>query len=134
MEGVSGFSLVGGAPLFFPVRGYGEAARFGRRAWTASLEYRFPLALVNRGLGAWPLHLDRVTGALFADAGNAWGPELGIQGYQNPKREALASVGGEVAAEGLALWAAPLLLRGGVGVPLRGGRDPAVYVRLGLSF
>ncbi len=134
VEGVSGLTLFGGSPLFFPLRGYGEATRYGRVAWSASLEYRFPLALVNRGLGAWPLHLDRVMGTLFADAGNAWGPELGVQGYQNPRRAALASVGGEVAAEVLVLWAAPLLLRGGVGVPLRDGHDPAVYVRLGVSF
>jgi hypothetical protein len=39
-----------------------------------------------------------------------------------------------VAAPILALWAAPLLLRAGVGVPLRGGRAPALYVRLGVSF
>jgi hypothetical protein len=134
VEGVSGLTLFGGSPLLFPVRGYAEVSRYGRAAWSASLEYRFPLALVNRGLGAWPVHLDRIMGTLFADAGNAWGPELGIQGYQNPRRAALASVGGEVAAEVLALWAAPLLLRGGVGVPLRGARDPSLYVRLGLSF
>ncbi|NJD20444.1 MAG: hypothetical protein FIA95_14330 [Gemmatimonadetes bacterium] len=134
MEGLSGLTLFGGTPLFFPVRGYAEAERYGRAAWSASLEYRFPLALVNRGLGAWPLHLDRLMGIVFVDAGNAWGPELGIQGFQNPRRAALASVGGEVAAETRAVWAAPLLLRAGVGVPLRGGRDPAVHVRLGLSF
>jgi Tol biopolymer transport system component len=134
LEDVSGLALFGGSSLFFPVRGYAEAERYGRRAWTASLEYRFPLALVNRGLGAWPLHLDRIVGTLFADAGNAWGPELGVQGYQNPRRSALASVGGEVAARTLVLWSAPLLLRAGVGVPLEGGRDPAVYLRLGLSF
>ncbi|HSW28721.1 MAG TPA: hypothetical protein VLH75_04410 [Longimicrobiales bacterium] len=134
VEGVSGLGLYGGSPLFFPVRGYGEATRYGRAAWSASLEYRFPLALVNRGLGAWPLHVDRVIGSLFADAGNAWGPVLEVQGYHNPRRTALASVGGEVAAQILALWSAPLLVRAGVGVPLRQARDPALYVRLGVSF
>ncbi|MDP2958457.1 MAG: BamA/TamA family outer membrane protein [Longimicrobiales bacterium] len=134
MESVSGLSLFGGSPLFFPVRGYPTASRFGSRAWSASAEYRFPLALVNRGFGAWPLHLDRLTGALFADAGNAWGPELGIQGFQSPRRAALASVGAEVTGTVLALWSSSLQLRSGVGFPLVEGGGPLTYVRLGLSF
>jgi outer membrane protein assembly factor BamA len=133
-ESVSGLSLFGGSPLLFPIRGYPSASRSGRRAWSASAEYRVPLALVNRGLGAWPVHLDRLTGTLFADAGNAWGPELRIQGFQNPKRAALASVGAEVTATALALWSAPLQLRVGVGFPLVEGGGPLTYVRLGLSF
>lgn len=134
MESITGLALFGGAPLFFPVRGYPDAARYGRVAWSASAEYRFPVALVNRGLGAWPLHLDRVTGTLFADAGNAWGPELGIQGFQNPRRATLASAGAELGAELLALWLAPLHLRMGVGVPLVEGDGLVGYARLGLSF
>lgn len=134
VEGVSGLGLFGGVPLAFPVRGYHEAARYGRVAWSASGEYRFPLALVNRGLGAWPLHLDRLVGALFVDAGNAWGPELGVQGYQNPRRATLAAVGGEVGAGLLVLWLAPLQLRAGVGVPLADGDGAVAYLRLGLSF
>jgi len=130
----TGLGLFGGTSLFFPVRGYPEVARYGRIAWSASAEYRFPFALVNRGMGAWPLSLDRVVGALFADAGNAWGPELGIRGYQNPRRGTLASVGGEVIGRFLALWSMPVLLRGGVGFPVAEGEGPRAYVRLGLSF
>lgn len=133
-EDVTGLTLFGGTPLFFPVRGYGRASRFGRFAWSATGEYRFPLLLVHQGLGAWPLHLDRVVGALFADAGNAWGPELGVPGYQNPRRPAIASVGAEVTAGFLALWTDPLLVRTGVAFPLRDGDGARVYVRVGLSF
>jgi hypothetical protein len=39
-----------------------------------------------------------------------------------------------VAATTLVLWAAPVVVRAGVGVPLREGRDPTAYLRLGLSF
>lgn len=133
-ESVTGLTLFGGSPLFFPVRGYDEASRYGRVAWSASAEYRFPLALVNRGLGTVPLHLDRVTGALFADAGNAWGPELGVRGYQNPRRPTLASVGAEVTSQVLAFWVSPLRVRAGVGVPLVEGDGARFYVRLGLAF
>lgn len=133
-ENLTGFTLFGGSPLFFPVRGYEQATRYGRIAWSTSLEYRFPLLLVNRGLGAWPVHLDRVFGSLFADAGNAWGPDLGIQGYQSPRRATLASVGAEVTAQMLALWSSSLSVRSGVGVPLVEGNGPLLHVRLGLSF
>jgi len=133
-EDVTGLTLFGGTPLFFPVRGYPRSARFGRRAWSASAEYRFPLFLVNEGLGPWPLHLDRIVGSLFADGGNAWGPELGLPGYENPMREAIASLGAEVTAGVLALWRDPLLVRTGIAVPLRGGDGAQVYVRVGLSF
>lgn len=133
-ESLTGLTLFGGSPLFFPVRGYERAARYGRLAWSASLEYRFPLLLVNRGLGAWPIHLDRVFGSVYADAGNAWGPELGIQGYQSPRRATLASVGAEVTTQVLALWASSLSVRTGLGVPLVEGDGPLFYVRLGLSF
>ena len=133
-ELLTGLTLFGGSPLFFPVRGYAEATRYGRQAWSFSAEYRFPLALVDRGVGAWPLHLDRVTGALFFDAGNAWGPEMGIQGYQSPRQATLASVGAEVTSEVLALWHASLRVRGGGGVPLVEGDGPLFYVRLGLPF
>ena len=133
-ESLTGLTLFGGRALVFPVRGYPEVARSGRTAWSASAEYRVPLALVNRGLGAWPFSLDRVVGALFADAGNAWGPELGIQGYQNPRGSTLASVGAEVTGQFLAFWSSSLVLRGGLGFPLVEGEGPRGYLRAGLSF
>jgi len=133
-EDVTGLTLFGGTPLLFPVRGYPRVTRFGRRAWSASVEYRFPLLLVNQGLGPWPLHLDRIIGSIFADAGNAWGPELGLQGYENPRRPMIASVGAEVSAGFLAWWRDGILVRGGIALPLREQRDPEVYVRVGLPF
>jgi Tol biopolymer transport system component len=134
LEDISGLDLFGATPLLFPVRGYERTSRFGRNAWTLSAEYRFPLWLVNRGLGAWPLHVDRVVGSLFFDAGNAWGPELGVAGYESPRRSSLASVGAEITTELLTLWKEPLRVRTGIGVPLVDGSDPRVYVRVGLSF
>lgn len=133
-ESLTGLALFGGTPLFFPVRGYPEAARFGRYAWTASAEYRLPLGVVDEGLGAWPLHVDRVFGHVFADAGNAWGPELGIHGFENPRRASLASAGAELVAGVLALWAVPLDVRVGVAVPLVESAGAVFYTRLGLSF
>ncbi len=123
-----------GGGLLFPVRGYSTASRFGRYAWSASAEYRFPIHLVNRGLGLFPFHLDWLSGALFFDAGNAWGPELGLRGYQNPRQDPLAAVGGEITARFLPLWYTPLDLRVGVAQPLVGGSGSSFYVRFGRPF
>jgi hypothetical protein len=133
-EDVTGFGLFGGRSIFFPVRGYPQASRFGRFAWSLSAEYRFPLWLVHRGLGAWPLYVDRVVGSVFLDAGNAWGPELGLAGFNSPRRSALTSAGVEVSTSFLTLWKEPLLLRTGVGVPLEVGANAQVYLRVGISF
>ena len=139
-ERITGFSVFGGAPLLFPVRGYGQQARRGRYAWSAAAEYRFPLFLLRQGLGAWPLYLDRASASAFLDAGNAWGPDEGEGLFPSEKAATLVSAGVELTVNALPLWANPLDLRVGVGLPLVArdpelGRDgPRAYVRLGIAF
>jgi hypothetical protein len=124
-ESLTWLELFGGSYVFLPVRGYPTYARYGRFAWAASAEYRFPIALLNRGVGAWPLHFDRVVGSVFFDVGDAWSPY--------PRLGAIASAGAEVTVGLLAWFNTATLLRGGVAVPWSGG-DPQVYVRVGLPF
>jgi hypothetical protein len=126
LEDVTGWELFGGSYVFLPVRGYAPSSRFGRYAWAGSAEYRFPLALVNLALGAWPLHFDRIVGSLFVDAGNAWRP--------GPSGSPVASVGAEVTVGLLGFWNSGLLLRTGTALPLVGGGGANVYVRAGLPF
>ncbi|MDH5589362.1 MAG: hypothetical protein OEZ37_04900 [Gemmatimonadota bacterium] len=133
-EGLTGLSLFGGPSYFFPVRGYPEGIRTGRRVWSGSLEYRFPLFLVNQGMGTVPLHLDRLAGSLFLDAGNAWGPVGGPVGYDSPMGSSVVSGGAEVTGQFLTFWVVPLQVRGGVAFPFEAGAPPRYYVRLGLSF
>jgi Tol biopolymer transport system component len=123
-----------GHGLLFPVRGYSTASRWGRHAWTATLEYRFPLRMINRGRGLLPWHVDWLAGTLFVDGGNAWGPELGLQGFDNPMRDPLAAVGGELVIRSLALWFQTLDLRLGAALPLVEGRGLNSYVRVGVAF
>jgi len=129
-----------GGGLLFPVRGYPTASRFGRFAWTSTAEYRFPIKLVNRGAGLFPLHLDWISGAVFLDAGNAWGPELGIRGFHSPRMDPLISTGGELMLRTLPLWFQKLDLRFGLAFPLTevdpgaGKGSPRGYLRLGVSF
>ncbi len=138
-ETVVAVGSFGGSPLFFPLRGYGDGYRSGRYAWSASGEYRFPIILGHRGLGVLPLYLDRLSGALFLDAGNAWGPELAEapHGFHNPRRDPLASFGAELQVTALPLWTSLLTMRIGLAVPLsdRGRTERAsVYFRLGPAF
>src|SRR5207253_7966079 len=53
---------VGGEAEFLPVRGFSSGTLFGRSAWSATAEYRIPLALIGRGSKMRPLFLDRVSG------------------------------------------------------------------------
>ncbi len=133
-ESLTGFGLLGGHGYLFPVRGYPNGERSGRYAWSATAEYRVPLALVNRGLGLLPVNLDRVQASLFADAGNAWGPELGTALYQNPRRAVLASAGAELTVHTLLLFSSQLDVRVGLAVPFLAGFGPSLYVRLGQAF
>jgi outer membrane protein assembly factor BamA len=137
LEGVTGAELFGGRSLLFPVRGYFEGQRSGRYAWSASAEYRFPLLNVHRGLGLFPLHVDRISGALFADVGNAWGPNDPLVpgvGYVNPRRTALSSVGAELQTSISVLYSSRLFFRFGVAFPLGDEPSDPLYLRLGLAF
>lgn len=123
-----------GQGLLFPVRGYTTASRWGRYAWSGTLEYRFPIMMINRGAGLLPVHLDRISGSLFFDGGNAWGPEFDLVGFDNPRRDVIASTGAEVLVRTLPLWFQNLTLRVGVAFPLVEEEGPRAYLRLGRSF
>jgi hypothetical protein len=125
-EDVTGLELFGGSSIFLPVRGFGQSFRAGRYAWASSAEYRFPLALVNRGWSAWPVHFDRLVGALFWDMGNAWEP--------NPFGTAITSVGAEVTSQLLGFYDTEVRLRTGVAFPLTGANGVSTYLRIGLPF
>jgi hypothetical protein len=117
----------------FPVRGYDAAAVVGRRAISATVELRVPLALVGRSIGHLPVGVDRLSLALFADGGDAW--DSG--GLPHPVR--LASAGGELVGDLTVPYDFPLRARVGVAVPLAdppagGSRTPRAYAVLGADF
>lgn len=114
----------------FPVRGFPAGALRGRRAWGASAEWRVPLGILHRGVGAWPLHLDRLAGGVFVEAAGAERvDEAGAAAWTT-----LASTGVEVGLFRSFLFQSPSFLRAGVAVPFRGGRDPSVYLGFGWGF
>ena len=134
-EGVSlpGTPTLVGSSVFLPVRGYETSTRSGRYAWSTSVELRVPLALVNRGRGMLPLHVDRIFGSVFLDGANAWGG-ASSGGEENPRLRPLLSAGFEVSTDLLALYWLPLRLRVGTAFPLVEREGPRYYVRVGLPF
>jgi WD40 repeat protein len=109
----------------FGVRGWSPDSREGTRALATSVEYRFPLSLANRGIG--PLFFDRLSGAVFADAGAGWEPSPVAW---------IASVGAELALDIAWIFDDVYRLRLGAARPVAGGgrSDGKVYVLLGSSF
>lgn len=145
--GINGTGLATGPLLadvgstLLPVRGFAAGVRTGDRAWTASAEYRFPIALVDRSLRPLPVFVDRLAGAVFTDAGHAWcSADLAARAASCAATDAtaapVASVGVEFAAF-LSLYGAALPLRLGAAWPIRGGRsdlDRPLYLMVGPSF
>ncbi|HET9983647.1 MAG TPA: hypothetical protein VFQ38_08665 [Longimicrobiales bacterium] len=133
-----GITTVGGFRLL-PVRGYDADVRYGTRAWSASLEYRVPIALVGRGLGVSPYFLDRIAAAAFLDAGDAWCESDAAARYRacaDRSAGTLYSAGGELQVDGRVLFPATLRARLGAGVPLSAGADrkPRLWVEFGSAF
>jgi hypothetical protein len=146
LAGPLGSSLGLGESLQFPVRGYASGAQRGDRAFSASAEYRFPLALVERGYRLLPTYLDRLWGAAFTDAGAAWCVAAcdPAQARRESAARPLVSMGAELGADVDLFYGGALTLRAGAAFPLStverldaAGRQrpgPVVYVRLGRSF
>jgi hypothetical protein len=153
LGGVSGASaelipgvLVGDPSRQFPVRGFAPGVQYGSRAITGSAEYRAPLTMVARGIGLFPLFLDRTSLSVFSDAGRAWcssdvRASVSAPALCLPSRVRdgwLASVGAELNMDIGVQWDVPYRLRLGLaqpvarpfGLPGKG----TVYVTLGSSF
>lgn len=108
----AGFGFVLGTARSFPVRGYEPSAMRGRRAFAATAELRWPLALIGRSFGHLPAGLDKLWLTLFADAGDAWDAGSAF----HPSH--LIGVGAEAVAELRISYDVPLRGRLGVAAPI----------------
>jgi len=114
------------------LRGLPHDDRLGTAVLVANLDYRFPLARVERGIGTWPAFLRDLHGAVFADVGSAGSAIDALPA-------AASSVGGELAARVTLGYSWNLSLAAGaawVHDPLRTDqRDRfAIFVRTGYAF
>ena len=113
----------------YALRGYssGQAELTGRRMALSSLEWRFPVRRVERGIMAPPLALQQVFGNVFIDAGNAW--NVG----DRPERY-LTSAGIEANADTILFYNMGLNLRLGYAHGFNAGGVNQVYLQAGASF
>jgi hypothetical protein len=137
-----GIGIAAGS-LLLPVRGFERGVRSGTTGWTASAEYRIPLALIGRRPKLSPLFLDRISASLFADAGDAWCTGIAAERFRacqarfggaTGPRSPLVSAGIELVVDAALATIAGGRFRLGVGAPVRGPGDPRAYVQFGSAF
>lgn len=131
----------GGARRTFPIRGFAPASESGIHAVSASGEYRIPVAAPSRGLGLFPVFVDRASIALFSDAGRATCPSSALPACSPGAGSGptLASVGAELNIDSALQFDVPYRFRFGVAHPLLGATYAAaarlsVYATLGATF
>ena len=114
------------------LRGLPQDAREGPAALVANVDYRFPIARVERGIRPWPLFIRDIHGAAFADVGSA-GNTL------DALPAAASSLGGELAARLTLGYTWNLSVAAGAAWVRDPGRPDvrhrlAAFVRMGYAF
>jgi hypothetical protein len=96
----------------------------------ANLDYRFPLAWIQRGAGTLPLLLRSIHGAVFADVGNAW-----VDRFRTA--DVRRSLGAEISFDVVAGYTLPFTLTTGAAWrddPVVQRRDVVGFARIGRAF
>lgn len=125
----------------FSLRGYKPAVLEGNNLLLTSLEYRFPLANIEHSikLGPFSFFLERLSGALFIDIGNAWeSANININTENNDINSILqdfkSSIGAELKADFNQKYDSPFTLRLGTAKALSAPKGYDIYLSLGASF
>jgi dipeptidyl aminopeptidase/acylaminoacyl peptidase len=112
------------------LRGFPADAFAGTRLALINADYRWPIARPQRGAGTFPLFLNTLHAAVFADAGHAWTGDFDMH-------RAKIAAGAELGANVVAGYQFPFSITVGAAW----GRDGAhvvdggtVYLRLGRAF
>jgi hypothetical protein len=111
------------------LRGFEASDSVGERAAVVNLDYRVPLAWVQRGIGTWPVFLRSVHAAAFVDAGHAWDQTF-------DRSQVRQSVGGELSFD--AVLGSSFRMTIATGAAWRrdgdGSRDVVAFARIGRAF
>ncbi len=93
----------------------------------ASLEYRFPIVNIERGIRTWPFFFRRIHGTFFADTGNAWDKSTQIKDFKT-------GVGGEIKLDMNLAYYARFPLRLGIAYGLDDEGVLRGYLAVGNAF
>jgi hypothetical protein len=112
------------------LRGFAEDQVVGTRAVVANLDYRLPLARIDRGVGTVPLFVRSLHGAIFADVGHAW---TGAARWS----DARLSIGAELSTDTVVGFALPVTFTAGAAWRrdgAAGGSGVVSFGRIGRAF
>jgi len=113
------------------LRGFPADTFAGTRVALVNADYRWPIARPQRGLGTWPVFLQTLHAAIFADAGHAWTRTFSA-------RNVKTSAGAELSLGFVAAYALPFTASVGGAWGHDGSHTIAdratVYFRLGHAF
>ena len=105
----------------FVLRGYPPVAFIGAQYHLANVEYRFPIAEIDRGPSTLPVFVNRITGAAFADYGGAFDT---LDTHGDWRGQLHLGVGGEIWLESTVGYFVTTILRLGYATGLG---DAAAY-------
>ncbi len=126
-------TLFGGSRSY-QLRGYSDAAlgllngRYGNILQFASLEWRFPIALLETGLILPPIGFNKLKASLYAEAGRAW-----FRGEQSAPGLS-KSVGAELSLETTVLFRTRTEYRAGIAKGLDAYGEVQPYIVIGIQF
>jgi Tol biopolymer transport system component len=124
----AGFSF--GTDAVGLLRGFAEDAITGDRAVVGNLDYRVPLASIQRGIGTLPFFLRTAHAAVFADAGHAWTDDFRWSDLRT-------AFGAELSLDTVLSYIVPLTFTAGGAWrnnPVTGRRGFAAFGRVGRAF
>jgi hypothetical protein len=142
LEVFPGFAI-GEQRRTFGVRGYPVGAEGGIRAYTATAEYRLPLAAPSRGFRFIPVFVDKTSLSLFGETGRAFCPSdatgTGVCRSQDIGAPQMTSMGAELNIDSSVQLDFNARFRLGIAVPLAnrsalGARAAQLYGTVGASF
>ncbi|MBI3659118.1 PD40 domain-containing protein [Candidatus Acetothermia bacterium] len=116
---------LGGSSGSFLLRGFKQGSILGQYALASSLEYRFRLLDINKGVGTWPIFLDDLVARAFVDAGLA-GDRLDLS-------QTKTSFGAELRLTTVLGYFNQTAFRLGIAQGL-GEKAPMAYFDIGTSF
>lgn len=116
--------------FFNLLRGYKRDVFWGTNAVLLNIEYRMPLLNIERGLGNFPIFIQRMHLGLFADIGNTWWEDEKVN-----LSDFKTGIGAEIRIDITLGYILPLTLSlgGAKGLDKEFGQEQ-IYFRIGTSF